>query len=347
MGQMGNPLYGDDEGKMCYNAAKSWQIGWYDDRKRVINPKTENVVVKMVGIADYLESETDTLPVVLKLETDTNDDYFIAFNRARGVNSQNDEADNEVSIVQAGANGQYYSLSSLKEHLVEGQQETITNFGGVGKDIIVRVESIDDTSSVWTADVYIGDGTPVISGPTPPPTPCPGTTIDVDIQTDNYPQETSWTLTNACTSEVVAAVAQGDYEGRKAQMVSASYCVPQGRYTFIINDSYGDGICCGYGNGSYEVRMGSNIKASGGAFGGTESTTFGAAQCTQPTPPPTPPVSLRPSLELNVSLDIPFQFPHLFLSRYFTSPHLHPRLRRPLRRLSSRLLRPLHHRPLL
>ena len=60
-GMMGNPLYSDDVGRMCYNAAKSWQIGWYDDRKIQLNPLDQpsdwSETIAMVGVADYLNSQ--------------------------------------------------------------------------------------------------------------------------------------------------------------------------------------------------------------------------------------------------------------------------------------------------
>lgn len=44
--------------------------------------------------------------------------------------------------------------------------------------------------------------------------------------------------------------------------------------TFTINDSWGDGICCGIGFGYYEVFVNDSLFASGGDFSFTESTTF-------------------------------------------------------------------------
>ena len=93
---MGNPLYSDDVGKMCYNAAKNWQIGWYNDRKITVDPTTLSkgweATYTMVGIADYLNNPSSH-PVVIKVETGQGNDYFVGFNRAIGVNSQNDEGD--------------------------------------------------------------------------------------------------------------------------------------------------------------------------------------------------------------------------------------------------------------
>ena len=37
-----------------------------------------------------------------------------------------------------------------------------------------------------------------------------------------------------------------------------------GCYRFTINDSYGDGICCSYGNGSYSVSYDGVVMGSGG-----------------------------------------------------------------------------------
>ena len=40
----------------------------------------------------------------------------------------------------------------------------------------------------------------------------------------------------------------------------------QTAYTFSINDTYGDGICCSWGSGSYFVNYGGSQVVSGGSF---------------------------------------------------------------------------------
>ncbi len=149
---------------MCFNGAKSWQIGWYNDRKAMLNPKTElarnanwGAMVTLVGIADY--QNVANIPVVLKLETDTVNDYFIAFNRATGINSDNVEADNEVTVVLAGKNGDSTSLSYLKATLKVGEQYVLSNFGGGGRDCPIKLVSIDESTSVWKANVQVGSST--------------------------------------------------------------------------------------------------------------------------------------------------------------------------------------------
>ena len=57
-------------------------------------------------------------------------------------------------------------------------------------------------------------------------------------------------------------------------------CVPQNsNVTFTIYDSYGDGICCSYGIGSYDVDVCGSTVASGGNFNFQESTSFNVGTC--------------------------------------------------------------------
>lgn len=62
---MGNPLYGDDLGQMCFNPAKLWQLqhyphpttvteGWYDSAAFVTidNPASPQEF-KMMGVGEY------------------------------------------------------------------------------------------------------------------------------------------------------------------------------------------------------------------------------------------------------------------------------------------------------
>lgn len=51
------------------------------------------------------------------------------------------------------------------------------------------------------------------------------------------------------------------------------YC-PGVYYNFTINDSFGDGICCAYGEGSYTVTVDGVVVATGGDYGDSETTLF-------------------------------------------------------------------------
>merc|ERR1711933_331989 len=69
-------------------------------------------------------------------------------------------------------------------------------------------------------------------------------------------------------------------------------CLEPDVYTFTITDSYGDGICCSYGNGGYVIKVVTTEVASGGDFGSIETKTFTVAG--QPTAPNTAPVAPTP-----------------------------------------------------
>ena len=57
-------------------------------------------------------------------------------------------------------------------------------------------------------------------------------------------------------------------------MRKESVCLQEGLYQFAIHDSNGDGICCGYGEGSYNVTIYGKVIVQGGVFGTKETTTF-------------------------------------------------------------------------
>ncbi|NJC26500.1 zinc-dependent metalloprotease [Neolewinella antarctica] len=108
-------------------------------------------------------------------------------------------------------------------------------------------------------------------GGTPPA--CEDTEGSIKIVTDSYPAETTWSLTSANGATVASG---GPYTGINSTYVT-DLCLPVGCYTFTINDEYGDGICCAYGNGSYTVNIGGTDVATGSQF----ATTFSDEICVQ------------------------------------------------------------------
>ena len=105
------------------------------------------------------------------------------------------------------------------------------------------------------------------------PTSCVNNEVNITINLDNYPEETSWTVTNANNNIVASGGTYGSQPD--GSTVSVTLCLVDGCYDFNIYDAYGDGICCGYGNGSYSVTdANNNVLAAGGNFGSSQSTNF-------------------------------------------------------------------------
>ncbi len=107
----------------------------------------------------------------------------------------------------------------------------------------------------------------------PPVTECEDEQLFIRLQLDTYSPETSWTLTNGQG----AVVAQGGPYGKDVanQLVLDTLCLPEGCYSFRINDAYNDGICCAYGNGSYTLLGAEQVLiAQGGEFPSSETVSF-------------------------------------------------------------------------
>ena len=92
--------------------------------------------------------------------------------------------------------------------------------------------------------------------------------ISIVLTTDNYPGETSWNLKDQAGNTILSNPAlTGATTTTTTICVNSNACL-----LFTINDSYGDGICCGYGQGSYSLQVNGVTVASGGSFTTVEST---------------------------------------------------------------------------
>lgn len=95
--------------------------------------------------------------------------------------------------------------------------------------------------------------------------------VTLVINTDDYGNETTWTL----TENGGGVVAQGGPYSNNIQ-IEEEVCVQSGTcYTFVINDAEDDGICCGYGLGSYTIGDEQGVAIiTGGEFTTSEITDF-------------------------------------------------------------------------
>ncbi len=120
----------------------------------------------------------------------------------------------------------------------------------------------------------------------------PSTTniLNIELVTDNYGSETSWDVRDGNGTVIGSGNGYGNATTYNEQVnITNVDC-----YTFNIYDSYGDGICCGYGNGSYTLRDGSNnTLATGGEFSDEENVPFAGG-----------PTAIDPSAELAANISI-------------------------------------------
>ncbi len=99
-----------------------------------------------------------------------------------------------------------------------------------------------------------------------------GIEIAFELVTDDYPNETTWSLADEDGNPLYNG---GPYQ-EDFTTYTETWCLsPDACYTFVINDGYGDGICCSFGDGSYTLfgPLGNTI-ATGGEFGDSETAEF-------------------------------------------------------------------------
>jgi len=188
-GHDGN-AYGDQSGlmgysynwnggpKMCFNPAKSYQLGWYDDQVLTINPATKaqgSYDYVLNGAANYQKNKNALIS--LRLQTDGNADYYVGYNHAVGANSESQEGRDRVLVVRKTGGGvSGYGESELTSVLASNQSWKLSNWMNSGRDVTVTVTS-SVGSSVRDAKINVKicppAGCPAAPAPTKAPTPPP------------------------------------------------------------------------------------------------------------------------------------------------------------------------------
>ncbi len=161
-----------------------------------------------------------------------------------------------------------WSLSGSQGNI--WQSATIDLEDYIGSGLQLRFNRV--TAGTWRADAAIDDI--AFTSSDDPSEECePEGDLTLRITLDNYPEETSWAITN----EGGTTVASGSYSTSNPDGSTVEETISgltSGSYTFTIFDSYGDGICCNYGSGFYTLSSTAATIVTGGEFGTSESTDF-------------------------------------------------------------------------
>ena len=172
-----------------------------------------------------------------------------------------------------------YSDDACMNLLTEGQKtrmRALFDTGGFRESLLSSGGCGAPNPPTCTDGIQNGDETGVDCGGSSCPACPPGCTdneVTMTIILDNYPEETSWTITDSNGSTLYSGGTYGNLPD--GSTVTETFCLADGCYDYNIFDSYGDGICCSYGNGSYTLTdSNGGVLASGGAFGSSESTNF-------------------------------------------------------------------------
>ena len=153
---MGYSYSQDDGPVMCFNGAKSWQTGWYNPKRAIVTPSTGGCFEgNLYGIADFGNAASSIVLVQINDSTASNPDFYVAFNRQIGSNSQTQEAWNQVTVTRQAGGGTSYAESELMAKLgVGGTWSVNVN----GKIMTVTVLSINVSNSPGFAQARISEG---------------------------------------------------------------------------------------------------------------------------------------------------------------------------------------------
>ncbi|KAL3786417.1 hypothetical protein ACHAW5_002248 [Stephanodiscus triporus] len=116
--------FSEDGPLLCYNSAKSWQMGWYASRNHEYNVADGIWNGRLIGQVDYANGNDITSKVVLKLNTPSSTDYYVMFNR---VMSGTTESMNQVMITRTDEND-YWENSNLIAKLGSGESVSLPHF---------------------------------------------------------------------------------------------------------------------------------------------------------------------------------------------------------------------------
>ncbi len=178
-------------------------------------------------------------------------------------------------------------------HLLAGCGVVLTNGFGQQPGDLIR-DKVNNASCALSCEpptcddgFQNGDETGVDCGGTNcAPCPCFESPLTLTITFDNFPEETSWQIKDNADNVIhQGGTYNSEPDGSTLTLNNLTLSDGDG-YVFEFLDSFGDGICCGEGNGSFTLTDASNeVLVTGGDFGSLVSKTFcigqndGGASC--------------------------------------------------------------------
>jgi len=152
-GMMGYSYEADDAPNMCFNPAKNYQLGWYKEQVESVNPLT-NILAKKAdnsrsfllnGVEDYQfgRNGLNNNLIILRLkQQNSEDDYYVGFNRKKGMNLGTVEDADRVIIIKKTGDPNQYGQSWKVSRLSINDTYAIKNFDNSSFTVNVKLVSI-------------------------------------------------------------------------------------------------------------------------------------------------------------------------------------------------------------
>lgn len=192
-------------------------------------------------------------------------------NKQVSINNRGTSVINTVTLnynINGGANQSYNWTGSLTQNQSANITLPNTNSNGTLNVSIVTTNDVTDQRTSNNADSmnYFDKIPPNYNY----------NNYTLNLQLDLWGSETSWFLKDSSGNIIDKNDPYTDSTTLPA-LITKNWTLNNNQcYTFIINDTRGDGICCRGGDGYYELKTnnGAITVKSGGSFSSTETTTF-------------------------------------------------------------------------
>jgi len=158
-GMMGFSFRGDNAPLQCFNPAKSYELGWYENSAIQWDPLVQGTWFgNIMGVADYdKNSHEQTVVVRIVRKKNNKGDLFVGYNRQKGINSGVVENGDNVIIVEK-AEG--YSTSNFIEYLhprSSVSSKKFVNFEETGRNLVVDFSRYGNSIDEAFVAIYFED----------------------------------------------------------------------------------------------------------------------------------------------------------------------------------------------
>ncbi len=190
-GVMGESYISDDGPEMCFNAAKSAQLGWYQNKTLELGLGASWAGL-LTSVADHAYINNTEL-TLLKIPGANNDEaIYLTLNAQKGINIGTQEAQNQVTVTYKATAQQAYGDSNLLAKLAEGESFSIANFSGNGLDLHISVRGINtDRGSFYSAAIDVDFKAPSASAYENTPLTEPSLGLNTQAATSPSPSNSS------------------------------------------------------------------------------------------------------------------------------------------------------------
>lgn len=275
---------------MCFNAAKSWDIGWYTDRQIEIDTELhfQSWTGRLAPIADYRKLNDDGINYHVLAKVGN---LYLSYNKQKGINADTQNHKDRVTVVESmgGLSSKSNVVASLSieghskrySHISLGVTIEVCDVGIEGRVdfAIVSIFPYDTQSTCKT--VSNGSATQLTSSlkEMDSNTKTPKKSLDHNpiesvlthcgkhefeltlvLKTDEYPKETSWELFNAAKTDVEYSPI---YTEAKKEHVFTTCANSEVEYRFALLDSGWNGLG---GSGFYALFVDGQKIHVGGRF---------------------------------------------------------------------------------